>query len=121
MNICYLLESTELCGGVRVVFDQARALEKRGHRVLIRSLRGDHRWYPYPVTVEYVTGLAEGFGNQSLVPDILIATFWTTVKEAVSLNIPATFHFCQGFEGDIPEYSSLLPAIEEAYRTPIPR
>ncbi len=121
VNICYLLESTELCGGVRVVFDQARALGKRGHRVLIRSLRGDHGWYPYPVNVEYVPELSEKFRNTSTIPDVLIATFWTTVKEAVKLNIPATFHFCQGLEFDFPEYSSLLPAIEEAYRSPIPK
>jgi len=118
MRICYLLESTELCGGVRVVFDQARALQKRGHRVIIRALRGDHRWYPYQVKVDYVPNFNS---STTLKPDVVIATFWTTVHGAMELKGKITFHLCQGYEGDNPEYSHLRPLIEGAYRTPIPK
>ncbi|MDA8239742.1 MAG: glycosyltransferase family 4 protein [Nitrospiraceae bacterium] len=121
MNICYLLESTELCGGVRVVFDQARALEKKGHRVLIRSCRGDHRWYPHPVTVEYVSDLASPVSPQKTSPDVAIATFWTTVRAVMQLNASLKFHLCQGYEGDFQEYAPLRSEIEAVYRLPIPK
>lgn len=57
LKICYLLESTNLSGGVRVVFDQTRVLRERGHEVKVRALFGDHMWYPYSVDVDYVSDL----------------------------------------------------------------
>lgn len=119
MHICYLLMSSELCGGVRVVFDQARFLKQRGHRVSIRALRGAHDWYPYPLDIEYVTDLAEPFAGPP--PDVLIATFWLSVEPALRLGIPRTLHLCQGYEGDIREYREIRPQIEAAYLHPIPK
>lgn len=121
MNICYLLESTELCGGVRVVFDQARALEKRGHEVLIRAAKGDHRWYPHHMEIAYVSELSSDFSDKKPAPEIVIATFWTTVRHALILKSALKFHLCQGYEGDIPEYSAILPEIKAAYNIPIPK
>jgi len=119
MNIWYLLESTELCGGVRVVFDQARVLEKRGHTVTIKALRGNHQWYPYGVEIDYVTDFTDHSTKQK--PDVVIATFWTTVRPAMQLKSGLTFHFCQGYEGDITEYASIRSDIESVYRIPIPK
>ncbi len=121
MKICYLLESTELWGGVRTVFDEARALRKRGHNVSIRALGGDHRWYPHEVFIDYVDDLAAPFKNRSCLPDVVIATFWTTVQAAVLLGCPTTFHYCQGYEGDCIEYASLKAAIDKIYRLPLPK
>lgn len=121
MNICYLLESTELCGGVKVIFDQTRALKKRGHEVLIRAAKGDHLWYPHHMEIAYVSELSSDFSDKKPAPEIVIATFWTTVRHALMLKSALKFHLCQGYEGDIPEYSSILPEIEAAYRIPIPK
>ncbi len=121
MKICYLLESTELWGGVRTVFDEVRALRKRGHDVSIRALGGDHRWYPHKVSIHYVNDLSVPFRNRKCLPDVVIATFWTTVKAALHLRCPLTFHYCQGYEGDSIEFSSLREAIAEAYRLPLPK
>ncbi|MGD0885921.1 MAG: glycosyltransferase family 4 protein [Thermodesulfovibrionales bacterium] len=118
MTILYLIESSDLNGGVRVVFDQARALRKRGHRVFIRSLRGDHRWYPYPITLEYVSAFASG---DAVRPDVVIATFWTTVRPALEIESGLRLHLCQGYEGDITEYASIRHDIEAVYRIPIPK
>jgi glycosyltransferase involved in cell wall biosynthesis len=120
MNICYLLESTDLCGGVKIVFDQARALLKRGHTVIIRSLRGDHRWYPYAIDIDYVSDLSSDFNIGSR-PDVVIATFWTTVRAALELKVDLTFHLCQGYEGDFKEYFHLRPEIEAVYKVSIPK
>lgn len=121
MNICYLLESTELSGGVRVVFDQARALKKRGHKVLIRAARGNHKWYPHQIDVAYVSDLSSDFNPGVPVQDVVIATFWTTVYQAMRLKSAQKFHLCQGYEGSSIEYSHSLLAIEEAYKVPIPK
>jgi glycosyltransferase involved in cell wall biosynthesis len=122
MKICYLLETTDLWGGVRVVFDQTRALLKRGHDVTIRALGGDHGWYPYDIKIDYVSDLSAPFLSAGAsAPDVAVATFWTTVKAALRLNARFTCHLCQGYEGDSNEYASLRQAIEEAYRMPIPK
>lgn len=118
MNICYLLESTELCGGVRIVFDHARLLTKLGYHVSIRALTGDHDWYPYPINVDYERDFSTPFlaGKR---PDIVIATFWTTVQPALALSCEHTFHFCQGYEGDFVEYKERYAEIESIYSLPI--
>ncbi len=118
LKICYVLESTELCGGVRVVFEQARALEKRGHTVTIISFAGDHTWYPYKIDVEYVDSV-EAVKDKLF--DVVISTFWTTVEKSLRLKARGFFHLCQGYEGDIIEYSSIRSHIEKAYQIPIPK
>lgn len=120
LNICYLLESTELCGGVRVVFDQAKALQARGHQVIVRAKHGDHRWCGSEIIVDYVTDLGQQFPVGSS-PDVIVATFWTTVLPALSLDCKAVFHLCQGYEADFIEYSALRQDIEAVYRLPLPK
>ena len=119
LNICYLLETAELHGGVRIVFDQARALAVRGHQVVVRAVDGDHRWYPYPVEVSYVADLREPFVGFK--PDVVVATFWTTLPPALALEAPLTVHFCQGCEWEMPEYEDRKKAIEQVYARPIPK
>lgn len=119
LNICYLLETTDLHGGVRVVFDQVRALMARGHRVMVRALVGDHRWYPYPVEVAYVSEFRQPFDGCK--PDVVVGTFWTTVLPALVLGAPLTVHLCQGCEWKMPEYGDRKAAIEQVYAQPIPK
>lgn len=121
MIFCYLLESTELSGGVRVVFDHARLLAKKGHKVIIRAKYGNHRWYHHAIDVDYVDDLASSFPANTTTPDVVIATFWTTVQAAIQLNCSNIFHFCQGYEADFPEYTSQRKQIEQTYRLPIPK
>lgn len=120
MKICYLLEDTNLSGGVRVVFDQARALSHRGHKVNVRARNGSHHWYPYPIKVDYVSGLDQSFASAAK-PDVVVGTFWTTVHPALKLQAPVTVHLCQGYEGALPEYGHFRSAIEDVYQIAIPK
>lgn len=120
LRICYLLMSTELCGGVRVVFDQARFLARLGHHIEVRAVMGRHDWYPHPLRVRYLPELDAPFAAGEF-PDAVIATFWTTVQPALQIGARIVAHLCQGYEGDIREYVELLPRIEATYRTPIPK
>lgn len=119
VKILYLLESTGLWGGVKNVFDQARALEMEGHDVGIRTKQGDHSWYPYSLQVDYVGDLDKALNPGEKRPDAVVATFWTTVLPALRLGCPKTFHLCQGYEGDFLEYADMRRDIEDAYRSSI--
>ncbi len=46
LRIAYLLESTNLCGGVKVALAQAEALCRRGHRVAVVSPQASPDWFP---------------------------------------------------------------------------
>lgn len=119
LRIVYLLESTELSGGVRVVFDQARALAALGHRVTIRSRMGDHGWYPYPVCIDYQDDLAQHPHGET--PDVAVATFWTTVAPLLRTPALMRVHLCQGLEFALHEYAPLESVIKAAYAHPIPK
>ena len=121
LNICYLLESTELSGGVRVVLDQVRALTDRGHTVTVLAQRGNVAWYPYPVTLHYVEDFAAAATALKPHVDVVIATFWTTVAPALACSAALTVHLCQGLEWECPEYGNIAEQIEAAYRHPIPK
>ena len=117
MHIVYLLNSTELCGGVRIVFDQSLALRARGHRVTILARNGSHAWYPYPVDVTYVSEWQDF--ECSTVPDVAVGTFWTTIEPAIAIRAKTAVHLCQGFEWALPEYRAVREQIHRVYQLPI--
>lgn len=116
MRICYVQEENSLWGGVKVVFEQAEALQARGHEVLIVSKDRPPDWYDVQVPLRQV----ETF-TTSTIPecDIVIGTFWTTVKAVLQIERGRPVHLCQGYEGDISYYTQLRSEIEALYRTPM--
>jgi glycosyltransferase involved in cell wall biosynthesis len=118
LKISYLLETTELSGGVRVVLDQARALGKLGHRVTVLAKRGNHQWYPYSVPIRYLPDWMSPIDEN---PDILIGTFWTTIDPALRMKALRVVHLCQGCEWTMPEYEPIRKKIEAVYAYPIPK
>jgi glycosyltransferase involved in cell wall biosynthesis len=118
LKISYLLETTDLSGGVRVVLDQARALGKLGHRVTVLARRGNHKWYPYDVPIRYLPDWTSPLGEN---PDVLIGTFWTTIDPALRMKASRVVHLCQGCEWTMPEYEPIREKIEAVYAYPIPK
>lgn len=116
MRIAYLLQSTEISGGVQVVLRQAEALARRGHRVSVVSPDVFPSWFP----------LARARFERSSFRDsaslreagIRIATFWTTVAPALDGAHGPVFHLCQGYEGSFRFYAGQRAAIEAAYAAP---
>jgi len=115
MRICYLSEGTPLCGGVKVTFEQAEALQERGHQVEVISKGARPDWYALQVPFRQVNDFLP-----STLPecDFLIGTFWPTVHAAVRSGKGRPVHLCQGYEGDTPAYEAERPAIEGVYRLP---
>jgi glycosyltransferase involved in cell wall biosynthesis len=116
MKIAYLLESTEIYGGVQIVLRQAEALARRGHRVTIVSPGPAPDWFP----LSRARFERSAYGDSAALAeaDARVATFWTTVAEALAGARGPVFHLCQGYEGEIAYYRDLRGQIERAYRAP---
>lgn len=116
MRIAYLLESTELCGGVRVVLRQAEALARRGHRVTVVSPQPAPAWFPL-VRARFERSSFRD-AEELAAADVRVATFWKTAPVALEGARGPVFHLCQGYEGQFGFYRDQWPEIEAAYRLP---
>jgi len=124
MKISFVLPNLSPTGGVRVVFEYADRLRKRGHEVqviapkvppyLIRILRyngvinsimgkletSNIEWNS-PATTKRPTFLtSQSIRRMAADADVLIATAWPTVEPVVDANLPSTrkIHFVQHYE-----------------------
>ncbi len=116
MRIAYLLESTELSGGVRVALLQAESLARLGHRVTIVSPQPAPRWFSLVRARFEHASFAES--RELPAAEVRVATFWTTAAPAMAGPRAAVFHLSQGYEASFGFYAQQQPAIEEAYRLP---
>ncbi|MEP6801243.1 MAG: glycosyltransferase family 4 protein [Acidobacteriota bacterium] len=116
LRIAYLLESTELSGGVRVALLQAETLARRGHRVSVVSPAAQPRWFPLVRARFERCSFSESRELPSA--DVRVATFWTTAAPAVAGASGPVFHLCQGYEASFSFYARRRTEIEEAYALP---
>lgn len=118
MKIAYLLEDTELAGGIRVAVAHGDALTDRGHEVTLVTKGGPLTWRSSRARWLYV----RAFEELDAAPfDFVVGTFWTTLAAARSLAGARAVHFCQGYEGGFSAYQSQRSLIDEAYRLPLPK
>ncbi|MBI4777033.1 MAG: glycosyltransferase family 4 protein [Deltaproteobacteria bacterium] len=115
MKICYLLEGTDLWGGVKVVLEQANELYRRGVDVVVLSKGPEPDWFEVESPFVHVPAF-----TREVIPssDYIIATFWETVAPAVESARGRVVHFCQGFEADYAVNRHLAPQIDRVYRLP---
>lgn len=143
MRINFLVPTTDVYGGIRVVFELANQLEKRGHRVLVtvpvfppvaeNSIRDylraikdtpirlfDQRqidWFDLRARLVQVPHL----GFESRVPDadVAIATWWKTAEflESYSMEKGEKFYFIQHYE----THAGPTDRVERTYRLPFNR
>lgn len=117
LRIVYLLEDTPLFGGVKVVLQQADLMARRGHRVTIVSPGEAPSWFPLAAQFQRTTGL-----DPAEIPeaDVVVASYWTTIRRALEAGRGEVVHYCQGFEGGYTHNTAEHAEIEEAYGTPVP-
>lgn len=117
LRLSYLLEDTALFGGTKIALHQANLMHRRGHRVTVVSTGEAPDWYPLEAELRTVERL-----EPRVVPpgDLCIATFWTTIAAALDAPCRQVVHYCQGYEGGFGHNRADHPAIEEAYRRPLP-
>jgi glycosyltransferase involved in cell wall biosynthesis len=117
-RLLYLLPTSELYGGIRVVLEHAEGMARRGWAVTVAGPAPAPDWHPLSVPYRQV----DLDRPETLPPaDVIVATFWTTVSAAHAAAAPQVFHFCQGYEGVHREYAPILPRIDAVYRLPIPK
>ena len=118
LRIAYLLEDTEMAGGIRVAVAHADVLTARGHDVTLITKGGPLTWRTSRAKWQHVASFDDIDVNAF---DFIVATFWRTVEPAFRLAGARTIHFCQGYEGSFTAYRDLKPQIDAVYRLPIPK
>jgi glycosyltransferase involved in cell wall biosynthesis len=118
LRITYLLEDTDLSGGVRVQLAQADALIARGHRVRLVTKGLPLTWRNSRAEWVYVDNFPQYDAHEE---DFVIGTFWTTVEPAWNLARDRAVHLSQGYEGAFTAYQQIKSQIDAAYRLPIPK
>ncbi|MGH9442146.1 MAG: hypothetical protein ACRD16_07705, partial [Thermoanaerobaculia bacterium] len=114
MKIAYLLSSSVISGGGKVILQQADELGRRGHRVTVVCPEPPPEWLPLRhARFERSDFEASTFLRDA---DVAVATFWTTIEPAVKTASGALFHLCQGLESDSAFYADRRGEIEAAYR-----
>ena len=117
-KIAYFLESTCLCGGVKVVFRQAEALMKRGCDVTIVCHEDYPDWFEGMVTYRRVNPLN---ALDAAFYDIVIGTTPRLVLQLYPKVHQRLVHLIQGYEPDIVEFKPYLDIVRKAYALPVIR
>jgi glycosyltransferase involved in cell wall biosynthesis len=117
LRIAYLLEDTPLFGGVKVVLQQAGLMASRGHQVTVVSPGEPPSWFPLMAEFRQTAGLGPADIPDA---DVLVASYWTTIRRALDANRGEVVHYCQGFEGSYTHNSAEHAEIERAYGAEVP-
>jgi glycosyltransferase involved in cell wall biosynthesis len=118
LRISYLLEDTEMSGGIRVQLMHADALIARGHHVRLVTKGSPLTWRSSRAEWIYVDDLREYDARDD---DFVVGTFWLTVAPAYEIAKERAVHLCQGYEGSFSAYQPIRADIEAAYRLPLPK
>jgi len=118
LRIAYLLEDTELSGGIRMQLAHADALIARGHHVRCVTKGLPLTWRSSRAEWFYVDNFHDYDASHD---DFVMGTFWTTLEPAVAIAGGRAVHLCQGYEGSFSAYEPILPRIEAAYRLVRPK
>ena len=118
MNIAYLVEDTEMSGGVRVQLAQADALIARGHRVRMVTKGLPLTWRSSRAEWVYVDDFLH---YDASTDDFVVGTYFTTLGPAWQIAEPRVVHLCQGYEGSFSTYAAVKDQIDAAYSLPVPK
>ena len=116
MRIVYLVASSDIGGGQRVIFQQAEGLAKRGYDVTLLCPDPKPAWFPIRHAKWEMTPFSESSALREA--DIRVATYWTTVPHAMHSFGGPVFHLCQGYEADFSFNQPKLDEILAAYANP---
>src|SRR4051812_18592510 len=118
LRIVYLLEDTDLAGGIRVAVAHADALIERGHDVRVATKGGPLQWRSSQAKWIHVRDWSE----VDLAPfEFVVGTFWKTLSSTYELAGDRAIHLCQGYEGSFTAYAAIRDQIDAAYRLPMPK
>lgn len=117
-SVVYISPSSELHGGIRVIFEHAEGLARRGYEVQVVGPDPAPTWHSFEVPYRQLPIFEPGGVPAA---DLVIGTFYTTLRPAVESGSAHVFHLCQGYEGVHREYAPILHEIDAAYELPVPK
>ncbi|HEY2293415.1 MAG TPA: glycosyltransferase family 4 protein [Thermoanaerobaculia bacterium] len=116
MRVTYVLPHPELNGGNKVIFQHANLLRENGDEVTILGAGPKPEWMEIrPAWIDYAATVPR-LPEQ----DLVVATYWTTLRVARRLSLGPLAHFCQGYEGGLAHLRPVLGEIEEVYSWRVP-
>ncbi len=116
MRITYVLGRPELGGGPKVAFLHAGLLRRRGDEVTVLGEGPEPDWIDLDrLGVPYVDRTAGAGPPRLPAQDLVIGTWWETLRVARRLGLGPLAHFCQGYEGDLAHLRPRLAEIEAVY------
>lgn len=118
LRIAYLIEDTEIAGGIRVAVAHADALIALGHEATLVTKGGPLKWRATAARLQHVASFGEVDPSMF---DFVVGTFWTTLDDALRLAGRRAVHLCQGYEGSFTGYRDVKARIDAAYSLPIPK
>ncbi len=119
LRVVFLLESTVLCGGVKVVLNLAQALQGKGYETAVISDEKYPNWFHGQLTFYSHNPFAQDAVQDF---DRVVATSFRLVNAHAHHVIPGKLlHLVQGFEGGLVECKHMLKQIDQAYTLPVPK
>lgn len=99
-KVIYVLNATTVSGGIRVIFEHANGLVKRGYDVEIWSLQGQPTWTDLDITVKKFRTYSDLLLSLRNEDAIKVATWWETAQIVwlASVNHGVPVNFIQEFE-----------------------
>ena len=97
-KLTYVMTWTEVCGGSKIILEQANRLTLLGHSVNLISHFPKPVWFPLNEKIKFIQVpwekvLCEDIPKNS---DIIVATYWREIYECIEQKIAPVVYFEQG-------------------------
>jgi glycosyltransferase involved in cell wall biosynthesis len=116
MRVVYLLNGGALYGGVKVVYQQVRALRRLGVEAEVVSPDPPSDWFP---EIETFYRQGDPQDPRWIGPaDVAVGTIWFTVPWALEVEGAVPFHLCQCYEALYSGVREQWEEIDAVYRLP---
>ena len=97
LHIVYIMVWTQVCGGSKIILEYANRLTRRNHDVTIVTYDVKPEWFQLDEGVNFIQ-VPRGADIKQYIPecDLIVATSWKCIYEAVESNIAPVVFFEQG-------------------------
>lgn len=97
LNIVYIMVWTKVCGGSKIILEYANRLSNRGHNVTIVTYDKKPQWFNLEENINFIK-VPNGEDIKIYIPecDLIVATSWKCIYEAVKSNKAPVVFFEQG-------------------------
>lgn len=97
LHIVYIMVWTQVCGGSKIILEYANRLTQKNHDVTIVTFDKKPQWFKLEDNVTFIQ-VPKGVDIKEYIPqcDLIVATSWKCIYEAIESNIAPVVFFEQG-------------------------